>query len=149
MNEAIATLRISTNRDELDLALIHDFLSRHAYWSQGISLAVVQRAIENSLCFGGYLDDRQVAFARIVSDYATFAYLADVFVTESCRGLGYAKALVGAVMNEPRLQGLRRIMLMTRDAHSLYADFGFTSLGKPGNAMEINRPDIYATAGAL
>ena len=148
MSEAIATLRISTNRDELDLALIHDFLSREAYWSQGIPLAIVQRAIENSLCFGGYLDGKQVAFARVVSDYATFAYLADVFVIESCRGLGYAKALVGAVMDEPRLQGLRRIMLMTRDAHPLYAGFGFTSLSKPGNAMEINRPDIYATLGA-
>lgn len=147
MNEAAASLRISTNRDELDLALIHDFLSREAYWSQGIPLAVVQRAIENSLCFGGYLDGRQVAFARIVSDYATFAYLADVFVIESCRGRGYAKALVGAVMAESRLQGLRRVMLMTRDAHPLYAGFGFTSLADPGNAMEIKRPDIYATAG--
>ena len=131
MNDTTAHLRISTNRDELDLALIHDFLSREAYWSQGIPLAVVQRAIENSLCFGGYLEGKQVAFARVVSDYATFGYLADVFV-----------------MGEPRLQGLRRIMLMTRDAHPLYTGFGFTSLSKPGNAMEINRRDIYTTAGA-
>lgn len=148
MNDTTAQLRISTNRDELDLALIHDFLSREAYWSQGIPLAVVQRAIENSLCFGGYLKGKQVAFARVVSDYATFGYLADVFVIESCRGLGYAKAMVGAVMDEPRLQGLRRIMLMTRDAHPLYTGFGFTPLSKPGNAMEINRRDIYTTAGA-
>ena len=148
MSEATASLRISTDRDELDLALIHDFLSRDAYWSRGISREIVQRAIENSLCFGGYLDGRQVAFARVVSDHATFAYLADVFVLESCRGRGYARQLVNAVMSEPRLQGLRRIMLMTRDAHPLYAGFGFTALSKPGNAMEINRPDIYATAGA-
>jgi GNAT superfamily N-acetyltransferase len=148
MSEAAINLRISTNRDELDLALIHDFLSRDAYWSRGIAREIVQRAIENSLCFGGYLDGRQVAFARVVSDYATFAYLADVFVLESCRGRGYARQIVSAVMDEPRLQGLRRIMLMTRDAHPLYAGFGFTSLAKPDNAMEINRPDIYATAGA-
>ncbi|MDR2872821.1 MAG: GNAT family N-acetyltransferase [Xanthomonadaceae bacterium] len=139
----MSQLRISTSKQELDLLLIHRFLSTEAYWSRGIPLGIVQRAIAGSLCFGGYLEDRQVAFARVVTDYATFAYLADVFVLADHRGQGYAKQLLHAVMEHPRLQDLRCFMLSTADAQGLYSRLGFTALAKPENLMEIRRPDPY------
>lgn len=138
-----AVLRISTDRDELDVELIHRFLAHEAYWSRGIPRATVERAIAGSLCFGGYLDGRQVAFARVVTDGATFGYLADVFVLPEHRGRGYAKALMAAVMGHPQLQGLRRFSLATSDAHTLYAGFGFTAPSRPQNLMEKLDPDIY------
>ena len=129
--------------------MIHAFLASEAYWSRGIPRAVVERAIAGSLCFGGYLGDRQVAFARAVTDAATFAYLADVFVLPEFRGRGFSKQLVTAVIAHPQLQGLRRFMLATSDAHGLYAQYGFAAPAKPQSLMEIVRPEIYARQVAL
>ncbi|MEW5836882.1 MAG: GNAT family N-acetyltransferase [Pseudomonadota bacterium] len=137
------TLRIDTSREALDRDMIHAFLTEQAYWSRGIPRETVERAIEGSLCFGGYLDGRQVAFARVVTDGATFGYLSDVFVLPEYRGHGHAKALMAAVMAHPQLQGLRRFSLATLDAHALYAGFGFTAPGRPQNLMEKLDPDIY------
>ncbi len=148
MNQAAAMLRISTDRNELDLALIHGFLSREAYWSRGIPLTLVQRAIANSLCFGGYLDRHQVAFARVISDYATFANLVDVFVLPEHRGRGYSKQLIDAVVAHPDLQGLRRFTLATADAQGLYQRYGFAAPARPASLMEIYVPDIYTAAVA-
>ncbi len=141
--------RISTAPHELDLDLIHGFLSTDAYWSRGIGRDVVERAIAGSLCFGGYVEGAgQVAFARVISDGATFGYLADVFVLPAYRGRGYGKQLVAAVMAHPPLQGLRRFMLATSDAHALYAPHGFAAPAKPQSLMEVLRPDLYQAAGA-
>lgn len=143
------TLRISTDRDELDVDLVHRFLSQEAYWSRGIPRATVERAIAGSLCFGGYLEGAgQVAFARATTDGATFGYLADVFVLPSQRGRGFGRQLMDAVMAHPQLQGLRRFMLATGDAHGLYAQYGFAAPSRPQTLMEILRPDIYQAAAA-
>ena len=140
----MSALRISTDKAELDLPLIHRFLSTQAYWSQGIPEETVARAVAGSLCFGGYVEGvGQVAFARVVSDFATFAYLADVFVLPEHRRRGYSKALVAEVMAHPQLQGLRRFMLATSDAHGLYTQYGFATPAKPQTLMEVSKPDIY------
>lgn len=136
-------LETSTDKSRLDIDAIHAFLSRESTWALGISRAVVEKSIANSLCFGGYEDGRLVAFARVISDFATFANLVDVFVLASHRGRGHGKAMVAAVMAHPDLQGLRRFTLATSDAHGLYAGFGFTPLAKPATAMERYDPDIY------
>lgn len=136
-------LRIDTSREALDRDMIHAFLAEQAYWSRGIPRDTVERAIEGSLCFGGYLDGRQVAFARVVTDGATFGYLADVFVLLAFRGQGHAKALIAAVMAHPQLQGLRRFSLATLDAHALYAGFGFSAPARPQTLMEKLDPDVY------
>ena len=135
-------LRIDTSREALDVGMIHAFLSEQAYWCQGIPRATVERAIAGSLCFGGYLDGRQVAFARVVTDGATFGYLADVFVLPDFRGQGHARTLVAAVLAHPALQGLRRLSLATLDAHALYAGFGFAAPARPQSLMEKLDPDI-------
>jgi len=143
----VSELRISTDNGELDVPLIHRFLSTEAYWSPGIPRETVERAIAGSLCFGGYVDGAgQVAFARVVSDFATFAYLADVFVLPAHRGQGHSKQLMDAVFAHPQLQGLRRFMLATSDAHGLYAQYGFGAPARPQTLMEISRPDIYRQA---
>ena len=136
-------LNISSDKAELDVPAIHHFLSTQSTWAIGIPLATVQRAIEHSLCLGGYIDGRQVAFARVVSDYATFAYLVDVYVLEEYRGRGYSKRLMDAVMAHPDLQDLRRFMLATSTAHDLYARYGFTAPLRPGTLMERYFPDMY------
>jgi len=136
-------LDIDTDRGRLDRTLIHDFLSRESGWARGIPREVLERAIEHSLCFGGYLDGRQIAFARVISDFATFANLVDVFVLPEHRGQGYAASLMQAVLAHPDLQGLRRFTLATSDAHGLYARFGFTGPQRPHTLMERYRPDVY------
>jgi len=128
-------VEISTDPDRLDVDLIHHFLSEHSYWARGRPLEVMRRAIANSICFGAYQDGRQVGFARVVTDRATFAWLADVFVVEEERGRGVGKALLAAVMEHPELQGLRRMFLATRDAHGLYAQFGFQPLDDQSRFM--------------
>lgn len=134
---------ISTDPDRLDLAVIYEFLT-NCYWAKGIPRDVVARSIEHSLCFGVYDGiGAQVGFARVVSDSATFAYLADVFVLESHRGHGLGKWLMECIMQHPALQGLRRWVLVTRNAHGLYSQFGFTSLESPERYMELHRPDVY------
>ena len=133
---------ISTERSRLDLALIHDYLGS-SYWAQGIPRAVVERSIQHSLCFGAYLDGRQTGFARVVTDFATFAYVADVFVVPEHRGRGISKLLLRAILEHPELQGLRRFLLATQDAHGLYEQFGFQPLAHPEYFMTVHKPDVY------
>ena len=133
---------ISTDRSRFDVAVIHDFL-RSSYWAQGISRAVVERSIQHSLCFGAFLGGQQVGFARVITDFAAFAYLADVFVVPEHRGRGVAKMLMRAIVEHPELQGLRRLLLATRDAHGLYAQFGFKPLVFPERWMEKPKPGAY------
>lgn len=140
-------LEITFDRARLDVAAIHAYLTR-SYWSPGIPRSTVERAMANSLCFGALLDRRQVGFARVVTDRATFAYLADVYVLEEHRGQGIARRMMEAIVAHPELQGLRRMMLITRDAHALYAKFGFKPVAAPDRMMEKHRPDAYAAAGA-
>ena len=139
----MSTYEISTDPARLDVDAIHAFLTQ-SYWSPGIPRATVARAIANSLCFGVFWQGQQVGFARMVTDRTTFAYLCDVYVLETHRGHGLAKQLMDRVMKHPDLQGLRRMMLATRDAHGLYAQFGFTALGAPDRIMELLKPDIYS-----
>lgn len=139
-------ITVDTDPARLDLAVVHGFLAE-SYWAKGIPLETVRRSIRNSLCFGLYEAGHQIGFARVVSDRATFAYLADVFVLESHRGRGLGKLLMDAVVAHPDLQGLRRWMLATRDAHGLYAQFGFTPLLSPERFMQLHDPDVYAGTG--
>jgi GNAT superfamily N-acetyltransferase len=134
---------VSDDRSRLDLAVIHGFL-RTAYWSTGVPAGVVRRAIEASLCFGLFEHGRQVGFARAVTDRATYAYLADVFVLPSHRGRGLGHWLIECVMAHPDLQGLRRFTLVTRDAHDFYRPFGFEALRDPDRYLERFAPDVYA-----
>lgn len=134
---------ISTDRERIDVELVFHYLSEESYWATGIPRDVVERAIDNSLCFGVYHGEALVGFARIVTDRATFALVADVFILESHRGKGLSKWLMREVMDHHDLQGLRRLLLLTSDAHSLYAQFGFTELGNPQRFMEVVRPDVY------
>jgi GNAT superfamily N-acetyltransferase len=137
---------ISTDRNRLSLDVIHEFLT-NCYWAKGIPRDLVARSLENSLCFGMYEGNGpQVGFARVVSDFATVAYLGDVFVLESHRGRGLSKWLMECIMQHPALQNLRRWILLTRDAHGLYSKFGFTPVKSPERYMELHRPDIYETA---
>jgi GNAT superfamily N-acetyltransferase len=133
---------ISTDRERLDRDAIHGFL-KSSYWARGIPRPIVDKSIENSLCFGVYEGPRLVGFARVISDYATFAYLADVFVLESHRDRGLSKWLMEVIMGHPELQNLRRWTLATRDAHGLYEKFGFRRSAKPERQMEIVDVDIY------
>jgi GNAT superfamily N-acetyltransferase len=130
---------ISTDRSRLDFGLIHDFISNHSYWGAGRAREVVERSIENSLPFGIYKGAEQVGFARIVTDYATFAWVADVFLVPEHRGQGLSKWLMEVIIAHPQLQGFRRWVLATRDAHGLYERFGFIPLHRPERWME--RPD--------
>jgi GNAT superfamily N-acetyltransferase len=135
---------ISTDPARLDIALVHRWLSERSYWAKGIPRDIVERAVANSINFAAYHEvEGQVAYARVVTDKATFAYLADVFVLEDHRGKGLSKRLMQTVVEHPDLQGLRRWILATWDAHSLYAQFGFTPLAKPERIMERVDPDIY------
>ena len=133
---------VSTGRKLIDLDVVHGFLTE-CYWAKGIPRDVVACSIENSLCFGLYAQGEQIGFARVISDYATYAYIGDVFVLESFRGRGLGKWLMECVMKHPKLQGLRRWSLVTSDAHGLYAQIGFEPLKKPENYMELHRPHVY------
>ena len=138
----VNTYDISTDPSRLQLGTIHAYLTR-SYWSPGVPEHIVARAIANSLCFGVYLGEAQVGFARVITDKATFAYLADVFVLEEHRGQGLSKRLVAQIQAHPELQGLRRFLLATADAHGLYAQYGFKAPARPDNLMEIRDPDPY------
>jgi GNAT superfamily N-acetyltransferase len=134
---------VSTDPARIDVAYVHAFLAE-SYWAKGIPRDTVETAVANSLPFGLYDSDRnQIGFARVISDLATFAYIADVFVDDSHRGKGLGKLLMRAIMSHPELQGLRRWSLATRDAHGLYQQFGFSELAHPERFMEIARPDLY------
>ena len=136
-------LRISADFDDLDLALVHGFLSAETYWAAGIPRDTLERALRHSICCSGHLDGRQVAFARAITDQATFAYLADVFVLPQHRGKSYGRAIVEALMADPRLQGLRRWHLVTKDMQPLYAQLGFVPLSQPERHMQKHDPDVY------
>ena len=137
---------ISDNPARLDSGAIHAYLTR-AYWSEDIPLETVERSLKGSLCIGAFdATGAQVGLVRIVSDLATFAYLCDVYVTEEHRGHGLSKAMMSLTLHHPKLQGLRRWNLVTRDAHPLYAGFGFTPLARPEGYMELLNPDIYKRA---
>jgi len=133
---------ITTDRSRLDLDVIHGFLTA-SYWAKGVPRETVARSIEHSLCFGAFEDGRQVGFARVISDRATFAYICDVFALESARGHGVGKSLMAAIMSHPELQGLRRWTLFTRDAHGLYRQFGFGAPANPERLMEVVNRDLY------
>lgn len=134
---------ISTDHNDLDLELIHAFISE-TYWAKNIPRATLEKAVANSLVFGAYNSSgEQVGFARVVTDKATFAYLGDVFVLEACRGLGVSKMLMQSISENPELQGLRRFMLATNDAHGLYKQFGFKAINNPEFFMEIWQPSVY------
>ena len=134
---------ISTDKSRLQFDVIYRFLIEESYWSQGRTREQTERAIEHSLCFGVYQGDRQIGFARVVSDFATFAYLGDVFVLEEFRGRGLSKWLMETIVEYPELQGLRRWILATRDAHGLYEQYGFAPLRFPDRWMEKTAPDAY------
>ena len=133
---------VSSNPLLLDLDVIHGFISQ-SYWAKGIPRTLVEKMVENSLCFGVYHKTAQVGFARVITDRATFAYLADVFILPDHRGNGLSKALVQTILAHPDLQGLRRWMLVTLDAQKLYEQFGFTVAAHPERHMEIHRAGIY------
>lgn len=133
---------LSTDRRRLSLHVVHGFLT-NCYWAKGIPREVVAQSIEHSLCFGVYEGDTQVGFARVVTDFATVAYLGDVFVLESHRGRGLSKWMMECIVQHPALQNLRRWILLTRDAHGLYSKSGFTPLKDPERYMELHRPDLY------
>ena len=136
---------ISTDNAKLDIGVIHHYLSVESYWAQNIPLEVVQRSIDNSLCFGVYHQNKQIGFARLITDKATFAYLADVFIIESHRGKGLSKWLVLTIHTYPEVQGLRRWLLGTKDAHGLYAQFGWKPLPEElaHRFMQFHNPDVY------
>jgi GNAT superfamily N-acetyltransferase len=133
---------VSCDRSKLDMGRIHAFLT-NAYWSEGVSRETIERGIENSMPFGVYADGGQIGFARVISDRASYAYLADVYIEESYRGRGLSKLLMRAVMAHPELQGLRRWILGTRDAHGLYRQFGFTEMQRPERWMEKAASGLY------
>ncbi len=134
---------ISAEKSSLDVEMIHRFLSEESYWAKNIPRELVERSIENSLCFGAFDGKRQVGFARVITDYATFGYLADVFVLPAYRGRGISKLMMETVRSHPNLQPLRRWQLITRDAHRLYAQFGFRELAAPERHMEIAAKNPY------
>lgn len=134
---------ITFDRDRIDIDLVHRYLSRESYWAANIPREIVEASIRNSLCVSAFSGDAQVGFARVVTDYATFGYLADVFVVEAHRGRGISKRLVEAAITHPSLANLRRWLLVTRDAHGLYEQYGFRSLAHPERHMEIARANAY------
>ncbi len=131
MNEVI----ITDEKSKLDIGLIHEFLSQ-SYWANGRSIEAVKKSIENSICFGVFLNNQQIGFARIITDHVVVAYLMDVFILEKFRGLGYSKILLQKIFNDERFKGVKKWLLATKDAHTLYAQFGFEQYNKPEHLME-------------
>ncbi|CAN5425310.1 GNAT family N-acetyltransferase [soil metagenome] len=134
---------INTDRSKLQFDVIQRFLEEDSYWAQNRTREQTRTAIEHSMCFGLYIGDKQIGFARVVSDQATFAYVGDVFVLDEFRGNGLSKWLMATIVEHPDLQGLRRWVLATRDAHGLYEQYGFRALVHPGRWMELTAPDAY------
>ena len=136
-------ITISTDQSKLDFYLIYTFLHTESYWAKGIPFEVVQKSIKNSICFGVYKEERQIGFARVITDHSTFAYLADVFIVKEFRRKGISKQLMHHIRSHPDLQGLRRWMLATVDPHSLYEQFDFKNLSLPERFMEISEKNFY------
>lgn len=141
---------ITTDKSKLDVNVVHQYLAEESYWAEGISKHIVEKVIENSLCFGLFYNNTQIGFARLVTDKATFAYLADVFVIKEHRGKGLSKWLMQSIQAHPELQNLRRWMLTTKDAHGLYKQFGWTSVPEDymHRFMMRHNPDVYKKAGS-
>jgi GNAT superfamily N-acetyltransferase len=134
---------VSADKSKLNFNVIHKYLS-NSYWAKNIPIAIVKKSIEGSLCFGVYNDkEEQIGFARVITDCTTFAYLADVFILDEYQGKGLSKLMMSFIINHPDLQGLRKWLLATKDAHGLYTQFGFTSLPDPSKYMEITVKNIY------
>ena len=143
LTQSVGTYAVSDDPARLDVNAMHAYL-RRAYWSEEIPLEVVERAVRGSLCIGAYdANGAQVGLARFISDYATFAYVCDVYVLEEHRGHALSKAMMAVASSHPKLQGLRRWTLVTNDAHGLYAQFGFNPIAHPERFMERTVPDIY------
>ncbi|MDO6507986.1 GNAT family N-acetyltransferase [Colwellia sp. 4_MG-2023] len=139
----ISGYKISSETSDMDISVIHGYIAR-SYWAENIPLNTMEMAINNSLCFGVFTDSgNQVAFARMITDTATFAYLADVFVLEEHRGKGISKWIMKNIIEHPKLQGIRRMALATSDAHGLYEQFGFKALSSPKSFMELHHPEVY------
>lgn len=134
----------SSDRARVDIAYVHRIASTQLYWAKGVPYDIVKRSVENSLCFGIYTGTKQVGFARLVTDYATFGYLADVFVDEEYRGKGLSKTLMEFIFSIDELKAFRRMVLVTRDAHTLYERYGFKQLKTPDTYMELHRPEVYS-----
>ena len=141
--QVFSEYEVSTDTHRLNVDVVHKFLSEDSYWSPGIPRTIVERAIQNSLCFGVYHRTAQIGFARVVTDKSTFALLADLFILEAHRGKGLSKWLLRCIVGHEDLQGLRRLLLLTSDAHGLYRQFGFEELGNPSRFMEVLKQDIY------
>ena len=146
MNWYKANFIISDEKEKLDAEYIHNYLSNKSYWAENIPLETVKKSIDGSICFGMYENEKQIGFARVVTDKATFGYLADVFIDENYRAQGLSKWLMEIIMAYPELQGLRRWMLGTRDAHSLYEKFGFEPLENPKRVMHKYNVDVHKKA---
>lgn len=140
--EYINNFLFSNDKEKLDLDVIYDFIS-NSYWSNGITKEIVKCTVENSFCFGVYHNDIQIGFARVVTDFASFGYLADVFIIEKYQGKGLGKQLVEFILNTPSINNLRRLLLSTKDAHGLYTKFGFEPLKEPEKFLTIHKPDAY------
>lgn len=142
MITTLGEFTIHTDKTKMDIPVIHRYITR-SYWAEGIPFETVAKAVEGSLCFGVFHDDKQIGVARVITDAATFAYLCDVFIDESYRGRGLGKWLMETILRHESLQGLRRIALTTKDAHGLYSQYGFTPLPIPERWMMIQDTDIY------
>jgi GNAT superfamily N-acetyltransferase len=142
------TIEFSTDRDRLDVTMIHSYLANESYWVPGISRAGVEECIKHSLCFGAYLDGRQIGFARAVTDFFRYAHLLDVFVLSEFRGCGIGKLLIENILAHPELRTIVRYTLGTQDAHGLYAQYGFTAPANPERQMELLRPQSQSAPAA-
>ena len=143
----MTSIEISTDRARLDVAMIHAFLANDSYWVPGISRSSVEKCIKHSLCFGAYADGRQIAFARVVTDYVRYAHLLDAFVLPEFRGRSISKLLMSNILSHPELRTIARYTLATQDAHGLYAQYGFTSIASPESQMELLRPQAPPPPG--
>jgi N-acetylglutamate synthase-like GNAT family acetyltransferase len=143
INRSFNGFTISTDKSKLDIEAIHEFLSTKAYWCLNIPKATVETALQNSLCFGVYEGQKQIGLARVITDFSTIAYLGDVYILEEYRGNGLSKWLMATIMQHPNLQGLRRWILLTSDAHGLYRQFGWTDIADPTLWMELHNKDVY------
>ena len=141
--KSINNYLFSTDKKKMQLKVIHDYLSKESYWAQNMPIELIKESIAGSICFAIYFNNKQIAYARVITDNATFAYLADVFVLEEHRGKGLSKELMRFILDHPSLKKLRRFMLATRDAQGLYKQFGFNALAKPETIMEIKFFESY------
>lgn len=135
---------LTTDKTKLDLHMIHKFLSGESHWAKNIPFDRVKKSVENSLCFGLFFNDNQVGFARVISDFSTIAYLGDLFILKEHRGKGLSRWMLEEIMNYPELRGLRRWILVTKDAHEVYQQYGWAMVARPENWLEIHDPEVYS-----